>query len=55
VDDPIIKLPEKDFNVVLDSDCNIYVEGCVELTKSFKTAKVSKTKPFLKRLNNYLF
>ncbi|CAG9761883.1 unnamed protein product [Ceutorhynchus assimilis] len=39
VDDSIIKLPDKDFNIVLDKDCNFYTTGCVEITKSFKTAK----------------
>ncbi|KAL1489796.1 hypothetical protein ABEB36_013729 [Hypothenemus hampei] len=39
VEDSIIKLPEKDFSLVLDSDCNIYGSGCVEITKDFKTAK----------------
>ncbi|KAH1019770.1 hypothetical protein HUJ04_009546 [Dendroctonus ponderosae] len=38
VDDSIIKLPAKDFTVILDKECNVYGSGCVEITKDFTTA-----------------
>ncbi|XP_030753198.1 uncharacterized protein LOC115880200 [Sitophilus oryzae] len=41
VDNGIITLPTKGLKVVLDKDCNIYVDGCLEITKSYKSAKGS--------------
>ncbi|XP_050300137.1 uncharacterized protein LOC126738745 [Anthonomus grandis grandis] len=41
LDDSVIKLPEKDFGVTLDNDCNLYGYGCLEITKGFKSAKTT--------------
>ncbi|KAF7287878.1 sporozoite-associated mosquito saliva protein 1 [Rhynchophorus ferrugineus] len=39
VNNSVIQLPSDGLEVLLDKDCNVYLKGCVEITKDYKTAK----------------